>query len=312
MSATTRKIAGRDAIAAKGWLAAHKWLILRRASQAFFLALFLAGPLAGIWIVKGTLASSLTLGILPLTDPFIALQAFVAGHKLESTAVVGAFIVVAGYWLVGGRAYCAWVCPVNVITDAAHWLRERLDLDVGLRFNRAARVWILAMALIVSFATGVIAWELVNPVTIIHRDIVYGTFFVGGFAWLLALAVFLFDLAVSRRGWCGHLCPVGAFYGLIGRFALVRIGAAGRARCDDCMDCFAVCPDPHVITPALKGAAKGIGPLIRDGDCTNCGRCIDVCPKDVYAFTFRFAPPAEPKTGADDTRKTDVRTREAA
>lgn len=311
MSATTRKIAGRDAVAARGRLSAHKWLILRRASQALFLALFLAGPLAGLWIVKGTLASSLTLGVLPLTDPFIALQAFAAGHKLESTAVVGAFIVAAGYWLVGGRAYCAWVCPVNVITDAAHWLRERLDLDVGLRFNRAARVWILAMALIVSFATGVIAWELVNPVTIIHRDIVYGTFFVGGFAWLLALAVFLFDLAVSRRGWCGHLCPVGAFYGLIGRFSPVRITAAGRERCDDCMDCFAVCPDPHVITPALKGSAKGIGPLIRDGDCTNCGRCIDVCPKDVYAFAFRWAPSAEPKT-ADGAPKTEVRTREAA
>jgi ferredoxin-type protein NapH len=312
MSATARKTPGRDAVAAKGWGAAHKWLILRRSAQAFFLALFLVGPLTGVWIVKGTLASSLTLNLLPLTDPFIALQALVAGHKLETTALVGAAIVLVGYWLVGGRTYCAWVCPVNPVTDAAYWLRERLDLDVGLRFNRAARLWIMAVALIVSFATGVIAWELVNPVTIIHRDIVYGTFFTGGFAWLLALAVFLFDLAVSRRGWCGHLCPVGAFYGLIGRFSLVRVSAVRRAHCDDCMDCYAVCPDPHVITPALKGAGRGIGPLIRDGDCTNCGRCIDVCPKDVYVFAFRFGRDAKSRAAADSAETVEIRTREAA
>ncbi|MEF9605136.1 4Fe-4S binding protein, partial [Paracoccus sp. PXZ] len=25
---------------------------------------------------------------------------------------------------------------------------------------------------------------------------------------------------LSRRCWCSHLCPVGAFYGLLGRFSL--------------------------------------------------------------------------------------------
>jgi len=302
---------GRDAVAAKGWVLAHKWLILRRLSQAFFLALFLAGPLAGLWIVKGTLAASLTLNVLPLTDPFVALQSLFAGHRPEATLLIGAVIVLVGYLLVGGRVYCAWVCPVNVITDTAHWLRARLGLDIGLRFNRAARVWIMAVALLASYVTGTIAWELVNPVTIIHREIVYGTFFVGGFAWLLALAVFLFDLAVSRRGWCGHLCPVGAFYGLIGRLALVRVSAKRRAACNDCMDCFAVCPEPHVITPALKGADKRIGPLIRDSDCTNCGRCIDVCSKDVYAFTLRFGKSADSDV-ASAGRKAEIGTPKAA
>jgi ferredoxin-type protein NapH len=293
MSANPKTTPGREAVAAKGFLKAHKWLILRRAAQMFFLALFLTGPLFGLWIVKGTLASSLTLGVLPLTDPFIVLQSLVAGHKAEVTALLGAAIVLAAYLLVGGRTYCAWVCPVNPVTDAAHRLRMRLGHDVGLRFDRSARYWIVGVALVVSFATGTIAWELVNPVTITHRDIVYGTFFVGGLAWLLALAIFLFDLAVSRRGWCSHLCPVGAFYGLVGRMSLLRVAAVRRDQCNDCMDCYAVCPEPHVITPALKGQAKGIGPTILSGDCTNCGRCIDVCSKDVYEFGFRFSKPSK-------------------
>ncbi|NIP18923.1 MAG: quinol dehydrogenase ferredoxin subunit NapH, partial [Xanthomonadales bacterium] len=54
--------------------------MLRRASQFGVLALFLAGPATGIWIVKGTLASSLTLDVLPLTDPYMLLQGLFAGQ----------------------------------------------------------------------------------------------------------------------------------------------------------------------------------------------------------------------------------------
>ncbi|MDP3687171.1 MAG: quinol dehydrogenase ferredoxin subunit NapH, partial [Sulfurimicrobium sp.] len=67
---TDRNI-GVDAVLAKGWLGAHKWLLLRRTSQLGILALFLLGPFAGIWIVKGNLAYSLTLDILPLADPYV-------------------------------------------------------------------------------------------------------------------------------------------------------------------------------------------------------------------------------------------------
>jgi ferredoxin-type protein NapH len=281
---------GAEAVAVKGWLAAHRWLLARRASQFFFLALFLVGPLAGIWIVEGTLISSRTLDILPLSDPFALLQSLVAGHLPASTALLGAAIVVAAYVVVGGRVYCSWVCPINVVTDAADWLRRRLGLAKGWQPRRSTRLWVLAMALAVSAATGTIAWEFVNPITLLHRGLLFGL----GFAWAAVLAVFLFDLAVSRHGWCGHICPVGAFYGLIGRASVVRVSAPGRTACDDCMDCFAVCPEPHVITPALKGAPAGRSPVILSADCTNCGRCVDVCSRHVFTFATRFADAETP------------------
>ncbi len=274
---------GTEAVAVKGWLGAHRWLLLRRASQLFFLALFLAGPLFGVWITKGTLASSLTLGILPLSDPFIQLQSLVAGHLPILTAVTGAFLVLAGYLLVGGRVYCSWVCPINPVTDAAFWLHRRLGFGKGWQPRRGTRIWLLVLALLGSAVTGTVFWEFVNPVTLFHRALVYGL--VGG--WFVVLAIFLFDLFVSRRGWCSHLCPVGAFYGQLNRFALLKISAKARAACDNCMDCFAVCPEPHVITPALRGTEPDGSPVIRHFDCTNCARCIDVCAKDVFAFALR-------------------------
>jgi ferredoxin-type protein NapH len=271
-----------------GWLAAHKWLLLRRVGQAGFLALFLSGPLAHVWITKGTLASSLTLGVLPLTDPMIALQGLLARHALETTALLGAALVLVGYWLVGGRSFCAWVCPVNVVTDFAAWLRGLLGLKESLGLDRRLRLWLLLGVLVGSAATGTIVWEFVNPVTIVHRGLVMGSILAGGAAAVAVAAVFLFDLGVAAHGWCGHLCPVGAFYGLLGRGAIVRVRADNRAACDNCMECFAVCPERQVIAPALRGADKGVGPVIVSGDCTNCGRCIDVCSKQVFRFGTRF------------------------
>lgn len=261
-----------------------RFLVLRRLSQLGMLALFLLGPLAGVWIVKGNLNFSYTLDVLPLTDPFVLSQSLLAGHIPASKALIGAAIVLAFYLILGGRAYCAWVCPVNIVTDAAAWLRGRLGVHSNTRLSRLTRYWILGMTLVLAFATGTIAWELVNPVSMLHRGLIFGL----GAAWAIVLAVFLFDLFVARRGWCGHLCPAGAFYSLIGRFALLRVAAVRRAQCNDCLDCYAACPEPQVITPALKGEARGAGPVILAANCTNCARCIDVCSKDVFAFGTRF------------------------
>lgn len=281
---------GADAVAAKGWLRAHKWLLARRGVQLGLLALFAAGPWLGLWIVKGTLASSLTLDVLPLSDPLVLLQSLAAGHSPAGTVVLGAAILAAAYMVVGGRVYCSWVCPVNIVSDAAHWLNRRLKLPKGWQPRRQTRLWMLAMILAVSALSGVVAWELVNPITLLHRAVMFG----GLLAWLVVAAVFLLEAFVGRRSWCGALCPVGAFYGLIGAVSLLRVSAAGRAACNDCMDCFAVCPEPQVISPALRRetartpAGAPAGPVILSRDCTNCGRCIDVCALDVFRFTHRF------------------------
>lgn len=285
--------APRPAPGRRGLLARNKWLLLRRTVQFSILSLFLAGPWLGVWWVKGNLASSSILGAVSLTDPFILAQSAVSGHAVERTALGGAAIVFAFYFLVGGRAYCSWVCPINVVTDAAHWLRCRLKLNMNRPIKKSARAWLLGTALAVSAAAGVIAWEAVNPITMLQRGLVFGL----GMAWAVVAAVFLFDLLITRRGWCGHLCPVGVFYGLIGRFSIVRMNAARRAACTDCGDCFRVCPEPHVIMPALKPEHAQDAAVIRHGDCTNCGRCLDVCEARVFKFSTRFAGRAAPGPG---------------
>ena len=286
MATTVVEKLGQEAIKTKGWFIAYKWLLLRRVSQLSILMLFLVGPWFGIWIVKGNMISSLTLDVLPLTDPFVLLQSFVAGHVMETTALIGAIIVLVFYVLVGGRVYCSWVCPVNIITDTAEWLRRKLGLGVGKKLSNHTRYWMLGMIFVLTMITGMLVWELINPVSIINRGLVFGM----GLAWAVALVIFILDAFISRRAWCGHLCPVGAFYSLLGNVSLIRVNAAARSNCDDCMECYAVCPEPKVIIPVLKNrnSEKDTGSIIMSSNCTNCGRCIDICGKEVFNFDHRF------------------------
>ncbi len=270
-------------MAAKGWWRAHAWLIARRASQLGILALFLSGPVTGVWVVEGTLASSLTLDVLPLTDPLVLAQSLVAGHVPAATAMIGAVIVLAVYAALAGRMYCAWVCPINMVTDLASWLRARLGVGARWRPSRSLRHWMLLATLVGSGLATTVLWELINPITMLMRALLFGA----GSAVAVVLAVFAFDLLVSRVGWCAALCPVGAFYGLVGSQCLVRVRADLRDRCNDCMDCYAVCPESQVIKPALKGSVDE-SRVIASGNCTNCARCIDVCDQDVYCLATRF------------------------
>ncbi|MFV5212995.1 quinol dehydrogenase ferredoxin subunit NapH [Azonexus caeni] len=282
---------GREAIRSKGWWAAQRWLLLRRASQLLVLSLFLSGPWFGLWIAKGNLASSLTFDLLPLSDPFVLLQSLAAGFMPALSGLLGAALVLVAYNLIGGRVFCAWVCPVNAVTDSAAWLRRRLAIKTGRVPDAATRYWLLGAVFGLAALSGSLVWETVNPVHLMQRSLIQGLAgaLAGGMTMTLSvlLLVFLYDLLVASRGWCGHLCPMGAFYGLLGPKGLLRVAASQRAACNDCMDCFAVCPEPQVIRPALKQDGQ-VSPVILDRDCTACGRCIDVCAKNVFNFTHRF------------------------
>ena len=272
----------------------RRYRVARRLSQLAILLAFAAGPWLGIFVARGTLASSVWFDAVPLTDPFVLLQSLAAGHRPAIAAVAGALFVVAFLAVFGGRFFCAWVCPVNAITDAARALRGRLGWRKAavLRLDKRLRHVVLFAVLAGSFAGGVIVWELVNPITMTLRALVFG-------AWVGALvavvAIFLFDFLLLSNGWCGHVCPVGAFHASIGRPGLLRVAAVRQSACTNCGECFRHCPEPQVIGPALRGVdGHGIG--IDDADCLRCGRCIEVCDEGVFAFSI-----LRPRRGVDDS-----------
>ncbi len=276
--------------ALRRWLRRQRWLLARRGVQIGLLLIFVAAP--GLPLVHGTLASSEWFGLVPLSDPFVLLQSVAAGHRPERAAMLGALLVAAVFGLLGGRLYCGWVCPIKLVTDLAAGLRRWLGLGArpGLAIDRRTRHAILVLAIVGSAAFGTIVWELVNPITLLQRALVFGLSASGVIA---AAAVFLFDLLLTRNGWCGHLCPVGAFYGWLGRRGRVQVVAARAEACTKCGDCYRVCPEPHVIVPVLRPGDPSWSRAVTHQDCLRCGRCVEVCDEDVFVLRFirkRFQP----------------------
>jgi len=258
-----------------------KYLLLRRVTQFTLLFLYFGANAYGWHILEGTFGSSVLFGFIPLADPYTTLQVLATGFVLGADVLLGALILILFYMVVGGRAFCSWVCPINMVTDLANWLRRKLNLDkeeVNYRFiKRRARYWIMVLGLIVSAVVGVAAFEVLSPITIMQRGIIFG--FGAGIS--IIVAIFLFDLFGVKNGWCGHLCPLGACYSLIGKASIIRVKHDHEA-CTACMKCKVVCPENQVLHMIDKESIS-----VTDGECTNCGRCIDVCDDDALGFSIR-------------------------
>ena len=271
------KDAGKEATNKLGWWRANRFLILRRVCQLSVIGLFVMGPTWGI--LEGNLSSSVFLGVIPLSDPLLLLQTIATGYWPETTAILGGIIVAGFYAIAGPRMFCGWICPMNMVTDFAAWLRRKTGLKASYQWPSSLRYWLLAAILIGSAISGTLLWTWLDPVSALHRGIIFGF----GAGTVLILLVFLIDLLLVEHAWCGHLCPLGATYGVIGRFSLLRVSATNREQCNNCMDCYNVCPEPKILRQPLKEGDR----KIMSQDCISCGRCIDVCAEKVFEFRMR-------------------------
>jgi len=264
----------------KNILSHYRFLILRRITQIGLLFLYIGGNIWGWQFIQGNLSTSLLFNMIPLSDPFAALQMFFAGAVITSDVLLGALIIMIFYGIVGGRVFCSWVCPVNMITDLANFTRRKFGFNQIQKrqpASRNIRYWVLALSLILSYILGVTAFEFISPISITHRSIIFGL----GIGWAAMLAIFLFDLFILKNGWCGHICPLGGFYSLVGSKSLIRVDH-DEEKCTVCMKCKEVCPENQVLFMVGKSSEQVLGSA-----CTNCGRCVEVCDDDALNFSIR-------------------------
>jgi len=92
--------------------------------------------------------------------------------------------------------------------------------------------------------------------------------------WLIG-SIFLISILlnfISPRFYCRFVCPLGALFGVLGRFALWRIGKA-REECTDCQLCEKNC----------EGACQPTT-RIRTAECVLCLNCINDCHHGLMGY----------------------------
>lgn len=97
-------------------------------------------------------------------------------------------------------------------------------------------------------------------------------------SWLIVflLVAILFMNRIIPRFWCRALCPLGAFLGLLSRFALFGM-EKDHAKCTDCNLCIVHCQGAD----SPQGGVKH-----RQDECHVCLNCETACPEDVIKWRF--------------------------
>ncbi len=262
-----------------------RWILVIGIHLLFFLSFFI-----DLQMLEGTLSGSRFLGF-HMIDPYMTLEMFLATHHMPINIIIGTTTIIIVYLLVGGRSYCAWVCPYGIISEVGEKLHNTLvtkKIIKERKFDHRVRYIFWAIFLILSATSGYLVFETINVVGILSRMIVYGW----SLAFLWVVVVFLFEVFYSRRAWCTYICPIGTTYGFIGKVSALRI--EWNDNCDHCMVCHDVCFENQVleITKAKYDKQREEEGITREyitgADCTLCGRCIDVCHEDALNFDFRL------------------------
>lgn len=226
--------------------------------------------------VKGNTWSGTFFG-LKLSDPLAVVGQIAASLSFYWAFILTALIPVIAT-LLFGRFYCGWICPATLIYELndnlAAWLRKS-GLPVSRRnLDRRIKYVVLAVGVVLSTYFGAVMFASIYPPAIIGREIYYAIALSGfGAGAVFFLMTLLFDLMVTRRGFCRYVCPGGALYSILGRYRLFRI-KRNVETCNDCAKCNVVCQ-------------FGLDPLQDDFgmECNNCTACIAVCPTDALSFT---------------------------
>ncbi|MBA3011265.1 MAG: 4Fe-4S binding protein [Proteobacteria bacterium] len=125
-------------------------------------------------------------------------------------------------------------------------------------------------------------YEILKSFVLPHKQGFFYLSFLSFFllAGILALEIF------GKRFWCKNICPLGALYGLVSKFSLLKRHPAKA--CKKCSLCETNCPMNAFETE--EGEARGR--LIRE-ECTLCMDCMGYCPRRIT--TFKFGLPEMPQ-----------------
>lgn len=214
-------------------------------------------------------------------------QYLTSGRTLAKTHLSNLILLGAATLAVLGSHgfFCGWLCPFGAIQEWLGALGKRFFkrftpsplVDRRLRWLRYAMLTLVVGSTI---ATGTMVFQAYDPFAVLLKVGELGL----GIGGLVLLAVLIASLFIDRP-WCRYLCPLGAFFGIVGRVSWLRV----RRNADTCISCGRCdrnCP---------MGLSPSSGDAGRDGACIGCLKCVSACP---VANTLTAEPRRHATVGA--------------
>ena len=231
-------------------------------------------------------------------DPLTAIGTALTTHTLYRPLLWA--IVTIVLTIIFGRFFCGWVCPFGALHQFVGFLgnREKTSSQKILlnkyRTPQCVKYFILVVFLAMAAFPSITATfqtGLLDPISLVTRSFnllllpladrplnlvsVTNRFYEGASLILVIfLAAILLNLVIPRF-YCRFVCPLGALFGVVGRFAIWRIGKRQK-ECINCKLCERSC----------EGGCEPAGNL-RIAECVLCLNCINDCKHGLIAYQTR-------------------------
>ncbi|PHR27414.1 MAG: nitrate reductase [Desulfotalea sp.] len=222
---------------------------------------------------------SLGIGRLWFVSPLEGLESILLSKSLYWPAIIGMLppLLIA---LFLGRVFCSWLCPVTFILEIFDRLRKAFT---GKKYIRntilvaKSVLWFTLIAeLLLSMVLGAPVFVVLSPPGLVGREMMMLVFFkTFAFEGVVLVLILCLEL-LTRRFFCRSFCPLGALLAFIGRKRSLQV-TAKSANCTECGRCIRVCP-------------MGLNPQKGEGEsayCWNCGECVDSCRFDALGFSWK-------------------------
>ncbi|MHC4458551.1 MAG: 4Fe-4S binding protein, partial [Planctomycetota bacterium] len=236
-----------------------KIVTVRRISQVFFFSLFVWFCIVStigekFWQLRGW-----PVNWLLELDPLAAIGTILTSHTLYRGLLWALVTVILT--IIFGRFFCSWVCPFGSLHQFVGFLgnrKKKLAQKMKLNKYRKAQCikyfLLIALLFMAAFPSAAASLQtgLLDPIPLITRSFnlvlvpivdraanvasVSSRFYER--AWLI-FAIFLTAVLLNLvipRFYCRFICPLGALFGIISRFAIWRIGK-NQAECINCKLC---------------------------------------------------------------------------
>jgi MauM/NapG family ferredoxin protein len=277
---------------------------LRRALQVFSMTLFVGL----LWLASFAGRPEWPVDFFLISDPLIALIASTAGRVFFDPLLVSLFFVALAIGM--GRLFCSHVCPLGTLLDLSDQVfSKKLSAKSNPGFRRARKAKFFLLLLLCGAAVmGFNFLGFLDPIALMTRftatvfypvtlvvgeaglsvlrplgakmgwiDLAYLELsvpvFAGAFFTALIVLLLLLLSRLAPRFWCRTLCPLGAMFGWLGRFAWYRRRV--KDECTGCNRCTLDCP---------TGAIFDKGKTNDRSECIVCLHCVQVCPEKAVRF----------------------------
>jgi polyferredoxin len=271
----------------------------RIVSQAFFLGLFLFL----LWVTWFSRLGGYPVSLFLEMDPLVTFATALSTGTVYRWLWRAMWILIPTLLL--GRVFCGWICPYGTLHQFFGWIfnirKNRHNIEVNAYRPVFQLKYIGLTVFLVLAAFGSLQIGLLDPICLLVRSFAVAIkpgadaalpagidflraapgatdprVFAGAWVVGLMLVALVAMNFIIPRFFCRVLCPLGAFLGVLSRFALWRIDR-DVTKCTDCNLCLRHC----------EGASDPQAAL-RKSECFVCFNCIDDCPED--ALSFKLAP----------------------